>query len=93
MPRPLKPLLPKNEKFRAVEPTLTGGAGAALAPRDREHSGAALAIVTALPLAYLTLAARKRAMQRIGQPRSGLVEDALVVAAAATLTQVATRPR
>ncbi len=56
-------------------------AGAALAPRGRERAGAALAVTTALPLAYLTLAGRKRAMGRFGQTRSGLVEDALVVAA------------
>ena len=58
-----------------------GIAGAALAPRGRERAGAALAVTTAIPLAYLTLAGRKRAMGRFGQTRSGLVEDALVVAA------------
>lgn len=56
-----------------------GIAGAALAPRGRERAGAAAAVGTAVPLAYLTLAARKRAMRRIGQTRSGLIEDALVV--------------
>jgi uncharacterized membrane protein len=60
-----------------------GIAGAALAPRGRERAGAAVAIATAVPLAYLTLASRKRAMARFGQTRSGLVEDALVVAAGA----------
>jgi uncharacterized membrane protein len=58
-----------------------GIAGAALAPRGRERAGAATAIATAVPLAYLTLAGRKRAVARIGQARSGLIEDALVVAA------------
>jgi uncharacterized membrane protein len=58
-----------------------GIAGAALAPRGRERMGAAVAVTTAVPLAYLTLAGRKRAMARFGQTRSGLVEDALVVAA------------
>jgi len=58
-----------------------GIAGAALAPRGRERAGAAVAVTTAVPLAYLTLAGRKRAMARFGQTRSGLVEDALVVAA------------
>jgi uncharacterized membrane protein len=57
-----------------------GIAGSALAPRGRERAGAALAVTTAVPLAYLTLAARKRAMARVGQTPSGLVEDALVVA-------------
>ena len=57
-------------------------AGAALAPRGREPAGAVVAVATAVPLAYLTLAARKRAMARFGQTRSGLVEDALVFGAA-----------
>ena len=58
-----------------------GIAGAALAPPGRERAGAAAAVATAVPLAYLTLSARKRAMAQIGQTRSGLIEDALVVAA------------
>ena len=58
-----------------------GIAGAALAPRGRERAGAAVAVATAVPLAYLTLDGRKRATTRWGQTRSGLVEDALVVAA------------
>jgi uncharacterized membrane protein len=58
-----------------------GLAGAALAPRGRERAGAAVAVATAVPLAYLTLAGRKRAMAHFGQTRSGVVEDALVVAA------------
>jgi uncharacterized membrane protein len=62
-----------------------GIAGAALAPRGREPAGAAVAVTTAVPLAYLTLAGRKRAMARFGQTRSGLVEDALVVALGAAV--------
>ena len=62
-----------------------GIAGAALAPRGREKVGAALAVGTAVPLAYLGLAGRKRAMAEIGQTRSGLIEDALVVAAGAAV--------
>jgi uncharacterized membrane protein len=58
-----------------------GIAGAALAPHGRERAGATVAVATAVPLAYATLAARKQAMARIGQTRSGLIEDALVVAA------------
>ncbi|RZL39708.1 MAG: hypothetical protein EOP35_03095 [Rubrivivax sp.] len=58
-----------------------GIAGAALAPQGRERAGATLAVATAVPLAYATLAARKRAMAHIGQTRSGLIEDAFVVAA------------
>lgn len=68
-------------------------AGAALAPRGRERAGAAVAIATAVPLAYLTLAARKQAMARIGQTRSGLIEDALIVAAGAAIVALSTRPQ
>ena len=66
-----------------------GIAGAALAPRGREQAGALTAIATAVPLAYLTLAARKRAMARIGQMPSGLIEDALIVAAGAAVVAMA----
>lgn len=58
-----------------------GIAGAALAPRGREKVGAALAVVTAAPLAYLGLAGRKRAMTKSCQTKSGLIEDAVIVAA------------
>ena len=66
-----------------------GIAGAALAPRGSEKAGAAVAVATAVPLAYATLSARKRAMARIGQTRSGLVEDALVVSAAVAVVAMA----
>ncbi|MBX9460122.1 MAG: hypothetical protein KL785_02245 [Brevundimonas sp.] len=75
----------KSAPDRTVIPGLlarimsAGIAGSALAPRGRERAGGLLAVVTAVPLAYLTLAGRKRAMRRIGQTRSGLIEDALVV--------------
>jgi uncharacterized membrane protein len=68
-----------------------GIAGAALAPRGRESAGAAVAVATAVPLAYLTLAGRKQAMAKIGQTRSGLIEDALIVAAGAAVVALATR--
>lgn len=70
-----------------------GIAGAALAPQGREKAGAAVAVATAVPLAYLTLAGRKRAMTRIGQTRSGLIEDALVVAAGAAVVALSTRAK
>ncbi|WP_295209872.1 hypothetical protein [uncultured Brevundimonas sp.] len=60
-----------------------GIAGAALAPRGKEKLGAGLAVGTAVPLAYLTLSGRKKAMARIGQTKSGLIEDALIVSAGA----------
>ena len=68
-----------------------GIAGAALAPQGREGAGAAAAIATAVPLAYATLAVRKQAMARIGQTRSGLIEDALIVAAGAAIVALAMR--
>lgn len=58
-----------------------GIAGAALAPKNREGAGGLVAVMVAVPLAYLTLAGRKKAMRRIGQTKSGLIEDVLVVAA------------
>jgi len=71
-----------------------GIAGGALAQRGRERLGAALAIGTAVPMAYLTLKGRKRAMAEIGQTRSGLIEDALIVAAGvAVVTWAIGRPR
>lgn len=68
-----------------------GIAGAALAPEGEETTGAVAAVATAVPLAYLTLAARKQAMARIGQTRSGLIEDALVVAAGMAIVALSTR--
>ncbi|KQY85430.1 MULTISPECIES: hypothetical protein [Roseateles] len=70
-----------------------GIAGAALAPQGRERAGAAAAVGTAVPLAYATLAARKQAMSRIGQTRSGLIEDALVVAAGIAVVALSMKPR
>jgi uncharacterized membrane protein len=62
-----------------------GIAGGALAPRGQEKAGALIAVATTTPLAYLTLAARKRAMARLSQTSSGLIEDVLVVAAGAAV--------
>jgi len=70
-----------------------GIAGAALAPSGRERAGAAAAVATAVPLAYLTLAGRERAMANMGQTRSGLIEDALIVAAGLTIVALAVRPK
>jgi uncharacterized membrane protein len=58
-----------------------GVAGAALAPRGKGRAGAAVAIATAVPMAYATMAGRKRATARFGQTAGGLIEDGLVVAA------------
>ncbi len=70
-----------------------GIAGAALAPQGEERAGAAVAVATAVPLAYATLAARKQAMSRLGQTRSGLIEDTLIVSAAALIVALALRPK
>jgi hypothetical protein len=69
-----------------------GIAGAALAPRGRERAGTLIAITTAVPLAYVTLAGRKHKMGRIGQTRSGLIEDAFVVAAGVAVVALAVQP-
>lgn len=66
-----------------------GIAGAALAPRGREQAGVVAAVATAVPLAYVTLAGRERAMASMGQTRSGLIEDALVVAAGVAIVALA----
>lgn len=62
-----------------------GIAGAALAPRRQAVAGAILGASAATLSAYLTFGARMKALRRFGQTRSGLVEDALVVGAAALL--------
>jgi len=70
-----------------------GIAGAALAPAGEEKTGAAIAISAAVPLAYVTLAARKKAMAEIGQTRSGMIEDTLIVALGAAVVFFATRSK
>lgn len=69
-----------------------GIAGAALAPNGEEKTGAAIAIAAAVPLAYITLEARKKAMAEMGQTKSGLIEDMLIVATGAAIIFFATRP-
>lgn len=56
-------------------------AGAALAPRRKAGLGAVLGATAAVGAAYLTFHARMAALRRYGQTRTGLVEDALTVAA------------
>jgi uncharacterized membrane protein len=61
---------------------VSGGlAGAALAPRRHAGLGAVLGASAAVGAAYLTFSARMHAMRRHGQTPTGLVEDALTVAA------------
>ena len=66
-----------------------GVAGAALAPRGREPAGALVAVGAAVPLSYLTLAGRQRAMARFGQTRSARTPTAT---AAAHTSASSTRP-
>jgi len=68
-------------------------AGAALAPRSLERAGALVVVGTAVPLAYLTLAGRKRAIPQIGQTRRCLIEDALIVAAGFLILMLSVRSR
>jgi hypothetical protein len=56
-----------------------------------KKAGAAIAVSAAVPLAYATLAARKKAIEGIGQTKSGLVEDTLIVALGAAVVYFATR--
>lgn len=57
-------------------------AGAALAPRERRNAAALLGAAAALGAGYLFFSARVRAMRDYGQTPTGLVEDAIAVAAA-----------
>lgn len=57
-------------------------AGAALAPRDDRVVAATLGAAGAVGAAYLTFDLRKASMRRHGQMTTGLVEDAIVIAAA-----------
>ncbi len=67
-------------------------AGAALAPHGRAKAGALTAVSVAVALSYLTLAGRKHSMARIGQTRSGLIEDAVAVTAADIVVALAVEP-
>lgn len=62
---------------------VTGGlAGAALAPRGRAWTGALLGAGAAVGAAYVTFHLRMPALRRYGQTPTGIIEDALTVAAA-----------
>jgi uncharacterized membrane protein len=62
---------------------LNGGlAAAAVAPRGERYRAAALGAVCATAAAHLSVAARRRAMRRFGRTATGLIEDALALAAA-----------
>ena len=63
----------------AVRAVTSAYAGAAVAPRNQQVAGAAVAVAAALLSSYVGLRLRKAAMARYGQTPSGLVEDALVM--------------
>lgn len=56
--------------------------GAALAPRDQRASAALFGAAGAVAAAYVTFDARMTALRRFGQVPTGVVEDAIAVAAA-----------
>jgi uncharacterized membrane protein len=58
-----------------------GIAGAALAPRRQRYLGALLGAAAATASSYVTFNLRMRALRRYGQTPTGVVEDALTVAA------------
>ncbi len=60
-------------------------AGAAVVPRDRRWLGAAVGGVTAVIASYPGWRARMASMERYGQTSTGFVEDAAVLASAATI--------
>lgn len=73
---------------------LSGGlAGAALAPRGRRTQAVALGAAGAVLGGFLTFAGRVGAMGKVGQFRSGVVEDLITVASAAALVAAASRGR
>ncbi|HEY8574801.1 MAG TPA: DUF4126 domain-containing protein [Devosia sp.] len=63
----------------AVRAITSAYAGAAVAPRNQQVAGAAVAIGAALLSSYIGLRLRKAAIARYGQMSSGLVEDAIVM--------------
>ncbi|TPG46956.1 DUF4126 domain-containing protein [Roseomonas nepalensis] len=67
-------------------------AGAALAPRRQRWLAAALGGTTAVLASYPGWRARIAAIPRHGQTRTGLVEDALVILAAAAILRAFRRP-
>lgn len=67
--------------------------GAALAPGSARGAAALMGVAGAVGAAYVTFDVRMRAMRRYGQFRTGVVEDAIVLAAAAWIVAGASRRR
>ena len=70
-----------------------GIAGAALAPRRHRYTGAALSATAAVVAAYVTFNIRIRFLRRYGQTSTGVIEDALTVAATQAVLLGARRGR
>lgn len=68
-------------------------AGASLAPRQERGPAAVMGAAGAILGGYLGLAARKRAMRRFGQTRSGMVEDMLTLGATTLLLNLGSSTR
>lgn len=63
----------------AVRSVTAAYAGAALAPRDKRITGAAIAVGAALASSWVGWRLRCAAMRRYGQTATGFVEDAIVL--------------
>ena len=83
-------IVPAGMAARLVTGAVTG---AALAPRNRRGLGAALGVSGAVLSAYATFNLRVRSMARHGQTPTGLVEDAVVLAALAGVVGAASAAR
>ncbi|WP_338663468.1 DUF4126 family protein [Pararoseomonas sp. SCSIO 73927] len=66
-------------------------AGMALAPRERRGFAAFLGAATAVAASYITFDARIRSMRHHGQVSTGLMEDAMVLAATLWIVRGARR--
>ena len=75
------PLLLDLHNLHATACNVGFDAGAALAPKNERALGAAVAMGAALVSSYFGWRLRVAAMERYGQTRTGLVEDALVAGA------------
>ena len=70
-----------------------GIAGAAVAPRRHRYAGAAIGAGAAVAAAYVTFNIRMKVLRRYGQTSTGVIEDALTVAATQAVLLGAKRSR
>ncbi len=62
-------------------------AGMSLAPKDKRLTAAAIGAASAVAASYPTFYARINAMKRHSQTKTGLIEDAMVIASAAAIAR------